>query len=73
MARQHHDAEALASDAPKGDTMSRERLSVRTTLRDGAQTNGVDFTLHDKRLIAEMLDDLGIDYVEAVYPAPSAN
>ena len=28
-----------------------------TTLRDGAQTNGVDFTLHDKRLIASLLDD----------------
>jgi 2-isopropylmalate synthase len=49
--------------------MSRERLYLfDTTLRDGAQTNGVDFTLHDKRLIAEMLDDLGIDYVEGGYP-----
>ena len=49
--------------------MSRERLYLfDTTLRDGAQTNGVDFTLHDKRLIAHMLDDLGIDYVEGGYP-----
>src|SRR3954465_3223943 len=49
--------------------MSRERLYLfDTTLRDGAQTNGVDFTLHDKRLIAEMLDELGIDYVEGGYP-----
>ena len=33
--------------------MSRERLYLfDTTLRDGAQTNGVDFTLHDKQLIA---------------------
>ncbi|ABD87643.1 citramalate synthase [Rhodopseudomonas palustris] len=49
--------------------MSRERLYLfDTTLRDGAQTNGVDFTLHDKRLIAAMLDDLGIDYVEGGYP-----
>src|ERR1700754_3226316 len=49
--------------------MSRERIYLfDTTLRDGAQTNGVDFTLHDKRLIAEMLDDLGIDYVEGGYP-----
>ena len=61
---------SLTSDAPKGATaMSRERLYLfDTTLRDGAQTNGVDFTLHDKRLIAEMLDDLGIDYVEGGYP-----
>ena len=49
--------------------MSRERLYLfDTTLRDGAQTNGVDFTLHDKQLIAQMLDDLGIDYVEGGYP-----
>jgi len=48
---------------------ARERLYLfDTTLRDGAQTNGVDFTLADKIEIARMLDDLGIDYVEAGYP-----
>ncbi len=48
---------------------SRERLYLfDTTLRDGAQTNGVDFSLHDKRMIATLLDDLGIDYVEGGYP-----
>jgi 2-isopropylmalate synthase len=49
--------------------MARERLYLfDTTLRDGAQTNGVDFTLNDKLAIANMLDDLGIDYVEGGYP-----
>src|ERR1700744_1081512 len=49
--------------------MSRERLYLfDTTLRDGAQTNGVDFTLADKQVIAGMLDELGIDYVEGGYP-----
>jgi 2-isopropylmalate synthase len=49
--------------------MSRERLYLfDTTLRDGAQMNGVDFTLHDKIRIAGMLDELGIDYVEGGYP-----
>ncbi len=49
--------------------MARERLYLfDTTLRDGAQTNGVDFTLADKLVIARMLDELGIDYVEAGYP-----
>jgi 2-isopropylmalate synthase len=49
--------------------MSRERLYLfDTTLRDGAQTNGVDFTLTDKLTIARMLDGLGIDYIEAGYP-----
>src|SRR5258706_6373983 len=49
--------------------MPKERLYLfDTTLRDGAQTNGVDFTLQDKMTIAAMLDDLGIDYVEGGYP-----
>src|SRR5437870_5698674 len=48
---------------------AKERLYLfDTTLRDGAQTNGIDFTLHDKQRIAGMLDDLGIDYVEGGYP-----
>ena len=47
----------------------RERLYLfDTTLRDGAQTNGVDFTLTDKLAIIRMLDELGIDYVEGGYP-----
>jgi 2-isopropylmalate synthase len=47
----------------------RERLYLfDTTLRDGAQTNGVDFTLTDKLAITRMLDELGIDYVEGGYP-----
>jgi 2-isopropylmalate synthase len=47
----------------------KERLHLfDTTLRDGAQTSGVDFTLPDKLAIARMLDTLGIDYVEGGYP-----
>ncbi|HLQ94593.1 MAG TPA: citramalate synthase [Xanthobacteraceae bacterium] len=49
--------------------MLRERLYLfDTTLRDGAQTNGVDFTLDDKLAIAGMLDEIGVDYVEGGYP-----
>ncbi len=49
--------------------MARERLYLYdTTLRDGAQTQGVDFSLEDKALIAEQLDGLGLDYIEAGYP-----
>ncbi len=39
-----------------------------STLRDGAQTQGVDFTVADKAAIAEALDRLGIDYVEGGWP-----
>ena len=47
----------------------KERLYLfDTTLRDGAQTNGVDFSLEDKVDIAKLLDRLGLDYVEGGYP-----
>ncbi|MEJ0096949.1 MAG: citramalate synthase [Bauldia sp.] len=49
--------------------MTKERLYLfDTTLRDGAQTSGVDFTLDDKIAVAAMLDRLGVDYVEGGYP-----
>jgi 2-isopropylmalate synthase len=49
--------------------MARERISLYdTTLRDGAQTHGVDFSVEDKWLIAQQLDGLGIDYIEGGYP-----
>ena len=37
-------------------------------MRDGAQTQGVDFSVEDKLLIAKMLDGLGLDYVEGGWP-----
>lgn len=47
----------------------RERLYLfDTTLRDGAQTRGVDFSLEEKRRVAAMLDALGLDYIEGGYP-----
>ena len=49
--------------------MSKERLFIfDTTLRDGAQTQGVDFSVKDKRQIALALDSLGVDYVEGGWP-----
>jgi len=46
-----------------------ERLYIYdTTLRDGAQMEGVDFTAADKVAITEMLDRLGIDYIEGGWP-----
>lgn len=49
--------------------MAKERIYLfDTTLRDGAQTTGVDFSVEDKRLIAGLLDELGVDYIEGGYP-----
>jgi 2-isopropylmalate synthase len=49
--------------------MAKERLYLfDTTMRDGALTTGVDFSLDDKRHVAAMLDRLGVDYVEGGYP-----
>jgi 2-isopropylmalate synthase len=49
--------------------MTRERVHLfDTTLRDGAQTQGVDFSVEDKRQIALALDALGVDYVEGGWP-----
>jgi len=55
--------------AAEGSVMSKERLYIYdTTLRDGAQTSGIDFTLDDKIAMANVLDALGIDYIEGGYP-----
>ena len=39
-----------------------------TTLRDGSQGEGVNFSLDDKLLITAKLDDLGVDFIEGGYP-----
>ncbi|WP_292163379.1 citramalate synthase [Mesorhizobium sp.] len=50
-------------------TMARERLYIfDTTLRDGQQTPGIDFSVEDKIAIAKLLDEFGIDYIEGGYP-----
>ena len=47
----------------------RERIYLfDTTLRDGQQTPGIDFSVEDKIAIAKMLDEFGMDYVEGGYP-----
>lgn len=49
--------------------MTRERLTLfDTTLRDGAQTAGIDFSVEEKIVISELLERLGVDYVEGGYP-----
>ncbi|PVA06022.1 citramalate synthase [Thalassorhabdomicrobium marinisediminis] len=49
--------------------MTKERLYLYdTTLRDGQQTQGVQFSTDEKHAVARMLDDLGVDYIEGGWP-----
>ena len=49
--------------------MNKERLYIYdTTLRDGQQTQGVQFSTDEKQTLARALDDLGIDYIEGGWP-----
>lgn len=49
--------------------MTRDKITLfDTTLRDGQQTPGIDFSVEDKIAIAAMLDEFGIDFIEGGYP-----
>jgi 2-isopropylmalate synthase len=48
--------------------MTRRITLYDSTLRDGAQARGIDFTVADKQAIARELDALGIDYIEGGWP-----
>ena len=49
--------------------MKKEKLFFfDTTLRDGGQMHGIDFSVADKHFISEALDEFGIDYVEGGWP-----
>ncbi|HTM76881.1 MAG TPA: citramalate synthase, partial [Devosia sp.] len=49
--------------------MTKDRLYIfDTTLRDGAQTAGIEFSLEDKIAIVALLEQIGVDYIEGGYP-----
>ena len=49
--------------------MNKEKVYIfDTTLRDGAQTQGVDFNVQDKIKIAKILSEIGVDYIEGGWP-----
>ena len=47
-------------------SLTKDKLILFDTTRDGQQTQGVDFSVQDKINIAQALDDMGIDYIEEV-------
>lgn len=52
-----------------GDNMKGKKIQIYdTTLRDGAQFEGISFTVKDKIRIAQKLDELGMDYIEGGWP-----
>ena len=54
--------------------MTKNRIYLYdSTLRDGAQARGVDFTVADKLAIAKEIDKIGIDYIEGGWPGANPN
>ena len=52
--------------------MDQRKVSIYdTTLRDGAQAEGVSFSVEDKLMITQKLDEFGVDYIEGGWPNPS--
>jgi len=49
--------------------MSKKIEIFDSTLRDGAQARGINYSLTDKMHMLELLDNLGVDYIEAGNPA----
>ena len=60
----------MSTDAPVGgDDLLPEAVDIfDTTLRDGAQFEGISLTVDDKLRIAEQLDELGVRWIEGGYP-----
>lgn len=62
--------------SPYNTPMSKQKQRIYlydSTLRDGAQARGVDFTVADKQAIAKALDAIGIDYIEGGWPGANPN
>jgi len=58
----------MTASAASASADSKRIYLFDTTLRDGAQTQGGDFSVQDKRMVSDALDTLGIDYIEGGWP-----
>jgi 2-isopropylmalate synthase len=64
--------DTAAMIAANKDRDARDRVLIfDTTLRDGEQSPGAAMTLEDKLRVAELLDDMGVDIIEAGFPISS--
>src|SRR5580700_5267234 len=66
--------EAAPSEPPKSESMKSEKDRVvifDTTLRDGEQCPGATMTHEEKLEVAELLDQMGVDIIEAGFPIAS--
>jgi len=53
----------------KGDEIMNKKIDIYdTTLRDGAQFEGISYSIMDKIRVAQKLDELGVDYIEGGWP-----
>ena len=64
----HGAAQIASASEPLGKPEARKIEIYDTTLRDGSQLEGISLTVEDKLRIAEQLDYLGVDYIEAGWP-----
>ena len=57
---------------PTPPASNKDRVYIfDTTLRDGEQSPGATMTLEEKLQVAEILDDMGVDIIEAGFPVAS--
>jgi 2-isopropylmalate synthase len=66
--RQAHHCARGVELVSRGDELVTKIQIYDTTLRDGSQLEGISLTVEDKLRIAEQLDWLGVDYIEAGWP-----
>src|SRR5918997_4562710 len=62
----------LTDTSPAAPESTRERVLIfDTTLRDGEQCPGASMTFEEKLAVAELLDEMGVDIIEAGFPIAS--
>ena len=61
----------ISCNSSERQSMSNSIEIYDSTLRDGAQAEGISYSLEDKILIARRIDLLGVHYIEGGWPNPT--